>query len=167
MINYHDAITFGQKSDSFRKRDSFLLHDKGKDIAPLSAAKAVKHLLVLAYGKRWGLFRVKGAKPEEVPARFFQHDRIGNDFQNISAVFYLGYFFCRDGVRQEQASKVFRKRQPFTTKNQITVSHQRGLIISTATNFVFMANIATDLRTFGNGDLATILGGKCSVCSSL
>lgn len=96
MINYHDTITFGQKSDGFRKRYSFLLHNEGKNIAPLSAAKAVKHLLVLAYGKRWGLFRVKGAKPEEVPARFFQHDCIGNDFQNISAVFYLGYFFCRD-----------------------------------------------------------------------
>ena len=109
LINDHDAKAFGQKSDGFRKCYPFLLHDKGKDIAALSAAKAIKHLLVRAYGKRWGLFRMKGTKPEVVPARFFQHDRIRNNFQDIGAVFDFRYFFCRDGVRQEQASKIFRK----------------------------------------------------------
>ncbi len=109
LINDYDAIASGQKSDGFRKRYPFLLHDKGKYIATFAAAKAVKHLLVRAYRKRWCLFRVKRAKSKVISARFFQRNRIRNNLQDIGAVFDFRYFFCRDGVRQEQASKSFRK----------------------------------------------------------
>jgi hypothetical protein len=107
MIDDHNPVPFGQKSDGFRESDPFLLHDKGKDIPADSAAKTVKHLFVRTDGKRGGFFSMKGTQSDKVPARFFQHDRIGNDLQDIGAMFDFRYFFRRDGVRQEQASKIF------------------------------------------------------------
>ena len=87
-----NAGTVGQIADRLGKTQVLALHDIGKDVAALAAAKTVPHLRSRDNVKRWGLFAVKRAAAPKLMAAGLELNRFLHDGNQVRRRAYLIFF---------------------------------------------------------------------------
>ena len=87
-----DARTISQIADRLGKTQVLALHDIGKDVAALAAAKAVPHLRSRDNVKRWGLFAMKRAASPKLMAAGLELNRFLHDGNQVRRRAYLIFF---------------------------------------------------------------------------
>ena len=85
----HDSAAAGKDVDGIGKIDAFLLHDKAKDIAALSTAKAVVALALGIDSEGRRFFLVKGAAGLPVDTRTLKRKVTCNELDNVATRSYL------------------------------------------------------------------------------
>ena len=88
-----NARTISQIADRLGKTQVLALHDIGKDVAALAAAKAVPHLRSRDNVKRWGLFAMKRAAAPKLMAAGLELNRFLHDGNQVRRRAYLIFFF--------------------------------------------------------------------------
>ena len=78
-----NARTVGQIADRLGKTQVLALHDIGKDVAALAAAKTVPHLRSRDNVKRWGLFAMKRAAAPKLMAAGLELNRFLHDGNQV------------------------------------------------------------------------------------
>lgn len=78
-----NARTVSQIADRIGKTQVLALHDIGKDVAALAAAKAVPHLRSRDNVKRWGLFAMKRAAAPKLMAAGLELNRFLHDGNQV------------------------------------------------------------------------------------
>ena len=84
-----NARTISQIADRLGETQVLALHDIGKDVAALAAAKAVPHLRSRDNVKRWGLFAMKRAASPKLMAAGLELNRFLHDGNQIGRSAYL------------------------------------------------------------------------------
>ena len=87
-----DARTISQIANRLGKTQVLALHDIGKDVAALAAAKAVPHLRSRDNVKRGGLFAMKGAASPKLMAAGLELNRFLHDGNQVRRRAYLIFF---------------------------------------------------------------------------
>jgi hypothetical protein len=93
-----------------------MVHEKANGIAIFSAAKAVKKLLGGADCETGRFFAMKGTKPHEICATFFQLDEAANDLHHI----YAGYKFLNKRLRNGHTC-IFAQVRAFNNLTSINI----------------------------------------------
>ena len=84
--------TISQIANRLGKTQVLALHDIGKDVAALAAAKAVPHLRSRDNVKRWGLFAMKRAAAPKLMAAGLELNRFLHDGNQVRRCTYLIFF---------------------------------------------------------------------------
>ncbi len=87
-----NACTISQIADRLGKTQVLALHNIGKDVAALAAAKAVPHLRSRDNVKRWGLFAMKRATAPKLMAAGLELNRFLHDGNQVRRRAYLIFF---------------------------------------------------------------------------
>jgi hypothetical protein len=81
-----NVVAFRQVLQGIAKGEVLMFHHETEDISPLPAAKAVEELVFRIHMKGWGLFLMKGAKPNISITNPPQRHKLTHHINNINSL---------------------------------------------------------------------------------